>query len=166
MAMANRTQLIYWDSCVIIAYMNADPGRLPTIEEILQKVARSNGQMKLVTFMIAKVEVAFVALEKDERTIDPAVEKRFDAFWDDDSVIELVELHDEIAKLARTLMRQTIASGRRTLKPFDAIHLATAKSIGVTEFQTYNIKDFEQLSAALGLTVCEPQIDQPALPYS
>ena len=166
MAMVNRTQLIYWDSCVVLAYMNAEQERLPTIEAIIQNVAKSNGQTKLVTSMIAKVEIAYIALEKDKRTLDPAIEKRFDDFWHDDSIIELVELHDEIARLARSLMRQTIASGRRTLKPFDAIHLATAKSIGAKEFQTYNIKDFEQLSTSTGLTVCEPHIDQLILPFS
>ena len=163
--MARQSQLIYWDSCVVLAYMNDEPARVPIIEGILTEVSRSNGAVKLTTSMVAKVEVAYVALEKNQRSLDSDVEQRIDDFWNDDSVIELVELHDEITRTARTLMRQSMASRHKTMKPLDAIHLATAIYIGAKEFQTYNVKDFIQFSDRSGPMVCEPHVDQTAMPF-
>lgn len=46
--MPNEPQLIYWDSCVVIAYLNNEPGRIPTLEAILNEVGKSDGKGKLL----------------------------------------------------------------------------------------------------------------------
>jgi hypothetical protein len=63
------------------------------------------------------------------------VERKIDALWNDDSVINLIELHDGIALHARELMRRALTQNW-SLKPADAIHLASAQWLRVTEIHT------------------------------
>jgi len=65
-------------------------------------------------------------------------------------------------------MRDSVTRGW-SLKPMDAIHLATAKwakdqmGLSVDEFQTYDLP-LGRYDALLGLQICEPYILQPPLP--
>ena len=161
--MDNAPQLIYWDSCVIISYFNNEPERITTIEAILEDVSQSGGKKKIVTSTVAKVEVAFVSAEKTELRLTDEAEKIIDDFWADDSVLELIEFHDDIAKLARGLIRDGIPRGWKTLRPMDAIHLATAKWIEASELHTYNLQDFERYQPQVGIKICEPYAIQPKL---
>lgn len=157
--MPNSVDYIYWDSGVVTAYMNEEDARAPIIEAILEKISESKGATKLVTSTLSKVEVAFVVTEKAAEQLSAEAEKMIDDFWADNSVIELVEFHDVIAMKARALIRGGLIHGWH-LKPADAIHLATAQWIGVSELQTYNLKHFERYEALLGFRVREPSIDQ------
>jgi hypothetical protein len=138
--MANAQQLMYWDSCVFLAYMNNEQDHVPTIDAFLEGVAKSNGKKKIVTSILAKVEVAVAVTEKNTNRLSDDVEEKIDALWADSSVLELIELHDGIATEARTLIRRAVSRGW-SLKPADAIHLATAIQVGVFEFHTYDLKD-------------------------
>ena len=91
------------------------------------------------------------------------LKKILDEFWADDSVFEIVEFHDEIARMSRHLIRSSITSGQKVIKPMDAIHLATAKWVGVSEFHTYNLKDFQRFQPEVKFKICEPHIVQPKL---
>jgi predicted nucleic acid-binding protein len=160
--MLNSIEYIYWDSCVVTAFMNEEDVRAPIIDAILAKISKSKGSTKLVTSTLSKVEMAFVVTEKATEQLSADAEKKIDNFWADSSVIELVEFHDVIAMKARSLIRAGIINGWH-LKPADAIHLATAQWIGVSELQTYNLKHFERYEALLGFKVREPAIEQPPL---
>ncbi len=161
--MAKSRQLFYWDSDVFIAYLSREPSRIVTLETIVADIENSDDKKKIVTSEIAKVEVAFAAYERATRTLDAAFEQRLDDLWADDAVVELVEFHDQIAKQARTFIRQSIASGVKTLKPKDAIHLATAQWVGVYEFHTYNLSDFSPVQPLVNFKICEPYAEQPRL---
>jgi hypothetical protein len=69
----------------------------------------------------------------------------------------------EIAKQARAFIRQSIEMGVKTLKPYDAIHLATAEWAGVYEFHTYNLDDFGRVQPLVEFKICEPYAAQPRL---
>lgn len=66
------------------------------------------------------------------------------------------------ARDARSLIRGAVADGL-SLKPGDAVHLASGRAIGCAEFHTYS-KDLPRFSALTGLTIIEPYIAQGQLP--
>lgn len=106
--------------------------------------------------------MAFIAAESQKKRLNDEVEKAIDEFWADDSVLELIEFHDGIAELARKIIRDGLPKGWK-LKPLDAIHLATAKLIKATEFQTYDLSDCKRYESDLGIKICEPYVVQPKL---
>ena len=60
----SNVHFIYWDANVFIKYLEADPNCIDTLEAILDDVARSKGKKKIITSVLAKVEVAFLAHER------------------------------------------------------------------------------------------------------
>src|SRR5215203_1371136 len=97
-------RLFYWDANAFLSYFNEDPARLPTLDAILDEIS-GNDNDKVVTSVLSKIEVAWVATEKDKRALNPDQEARFDDFWNDSSVVELVDLNDEITHITRSLLR-------------------------------------------------------------
>lgn len=157
-AMADKPHLYYWDSCLFISYLGKHPDRISTLSAIVDLVEKGTSKAKIVTSVVAKVEVAFV--ENEPPT--PENEQVIDNFWADDSVVELLEFHDQIAKLARDIVREAKLKGEKT-KPLDAIHLATAISFNVTEFHTYNLIHFTWYQDKVKFKICEPYVTQPKL---
>lgn len=129
--MPDEPPRVYWDSNVAISYVNGMADRVAVIEELLRK-ARAR-EIELITSSLSIVEVAFAKAEKQSGALDPDVEASIDALWAHGGPIKTVEFYDLIALEARGLMRRGIEQGWGSLKPIDAIHLATAKQIGVIE---------------------------------
>jgi predicted nucleic acid-binding protein len=155
------SRLFYWDANIFLSYLNGDSARLPTLDAILEDVSKSNKD-KIVTSVLSKVEVAWVASEKNVRALSQDEEDRIDALWNDPSVIELVDFNDEITHIARSLLRRSMARGWDGLKPNDAIHLATAEWVGATEMHTYDSRLF-RYNELIGLDIKVPIAVQPRL---
>ena len=64
-------------------------------------------------------------------------------------------------RYARTLIRGAVASGL-SLKPGDAIHLASARSLALAEFHTYS-KDLVKFATVTGYPIMEPYGAQEAM---
>lgn len=161
--MPSRRRKIYWDSNCWLYLISADPGKLPILEVLLSDSKNKLGDVELVTSVISKVEVAFAQSEYQGGQPDRTVEDAIDALWAD-TAVTLIELHDQITLEARGLVRSGLHQAW-SLKPMDAIHLATAKWYGVDEFHTYDeglIK--EGLSAHLGFPVGNPSLTSLRLP--
>jgi predicted nucleic acid-binding protein len=156
--MPGKLKLLYWDSCVFLSYINADPGRIDTLDAILDDIQKSNGESKIVTSILTKIEVAGSATEYATRVLSTVIEQKIDALWNDASVIEFIELHDGVAIRARDLMRQALTQGW-SLKPPDAIHLASAQWLGVEELHTYDDK-LPRYGTMIGCKICEPYTTQ------
>lgn len=156
---------IYWDSCVFVDYINGEPTRLPEIDAVLKEVGRDDSR-QILTSSVAKVEVAYGSEERTNEALDLAVEANIDALWQDSSVIGIVDFHDEIARMARDLIRYGV-SQRWSLKPMDAIHLASAQWVGglvnVTEIHTYD-GEWDKFEPSVGCRICRPHVVQPQLP--
>lgn len=161
--MPGNPQLIYWDSCVFLSYINADVTRIDILDAILHEIQASNGVKKIVTSIITKVEVAFSGIEQTMDQLSFDIEQKIDALWNDDSVIGLIELHDDIAIRARDLIRKA-RSQSLSLRPPDAIHLASAQWLGVEEIQTYDDKLY-RYSTLIGCTIREPYTPQLPLGF-
>jgi len=74
--MANGN-LFYWDANVFIYYLNGNPERLPKLDAILDAISR-NKKDKIVTSIFSKVEVAWVASEKNNRSLSQDEESKYD----------------------------------------------------------------------------------------
>lgn len=134
--MPDEPPRIYWDACVLLSYINGIAGRLPTIEELLRQ-SRAEKVM-LLTSVLSHVEVAFATFEREQGALDQEVEGQIADLWRPGSPVTAVEFYELIADRARGLMRQAITQGWGSLKPADAIHLATAQQLEVDEFHTYD----------------------------
>ena len=100
-----------------------------------------------------------MAQEKLNRALDRDEEARIDDLWSNEEVIELIDFNDEIAHMARKLMREGMARGWK-LRTNDAIHLASAQWVGAIELQTYDLDDMQKFSQLMGLPICNPHAAQ------
>lgn len=158
----NRPSL-YWDADVILSYADENhAARWPVLDAILLQSANPRGSHQLMTSVLSITEVAYVVSELTGG-LDPTIEAKLDGFWQPDGAIQVCELYPAIARQARDLIRFAVEQHIRRLRPADAIHLATAMAMDVTEFHTYNLADFRPYVALVGFTICEPHADQPAL---
>ena len=153
-------RLFYWDSNLFVSYLNGDPGRTPTLEAILDEVSKSNKD-RIVTSVFSKVEVAWVASEKNNRALSTDEEARIDDLWNDPSIIELVDFNDEITHICRSLLRRSMARGWK-LKTIDAIHLASAEWVGAVEMNTYDDRLWKY-TELISIPVRAPIATQPRL---
>jgi len=157
--MPGNPPLFYWDSCVFLSYFNGEQHRLPTIEALLRN-ANVDHSIEIVTSTISITEVAYAQVEQTG-TLDPNVAAAMDTFWADRTAVMLVDCHELIARQARNLMRTALQRGWK-LKPPDAIHLATAARMGVSEFNTYDSALFKYTND-LGVVIREPYSAQMPL---
>jgi predicted nucleic acid-binding protein len=156
-----ESRFIYWDANVFVSYLNNDKERIPTIEAILE-VVESSKIDRIVTSVVSKVEVAWVAQEKINRVLTNDEEKRIDDMWENAEIFEMIDFSNDIALKARKLMREGLSRGWK-LRTNDAIHLASAQWVGAIELQTYDLKDFQKFSELVGIEIREPHAIQPKL---
>jgi len=160
--MPGEQTLIYWDSCVFLSYLMGYADRAPMIDAVLNEVRASRGSIRIVTSTISIAEVAFASYEKDARALDAAVEARIDAMWADTSLLTLVEYHELIGRSARSRVRKAIEEKRVIPKPPDAIHIASALSVGALEVHTYD-DPLLRLSGWAQLPIVVPRTQSPEL---
>ena len=164
--MADSRRNIYWDSCVFLSYINGMEERIPILEALLQSSSSANGDVKIYTSIMSKVEVAYATTERSLLSLDSSVEENISALWADAETVISVEFHDLIAIAARDLIRNALAEGW-SLKPQDSVHLATARwlsesGIEIDEFHTYD-RALNKYAAILGFRILEPNTPQPNL---
>jgi predicted nucleic acid-binding protein len=82
-------------------------------------------------------------------------------YWDSSIFLHYIEGTQEWMPAARSLLRRSAEIGR-SLKPMDAIHLATAELMQVAEFHTTDgkLKNWNDL----GFPVQDPYTPRPKLP--
>ena len=122
----------------------------------------SGGAARLFTSSLAHVEVAFSASEQQQEALDPQVEQQIDSLWADPEVVVSVEYHDGIGRL----MRSAVKAGW-SLRPLDAIHLATAQWLcsveqDVDEFHTYDSR-LKKFASLVDFPILEPRTTQPRM---
>lgn len=114
-----------------------------------------------MTSTVSITEVAYAKAEKSGRALDPAILAAVDGMWADESVVRLIEFDQLIARKARDLLRVSIQNPRK-LTPIDAIHLATAQQLRVSDCHTMDrsMKSWNDL----GFPVRDPWAAKPRLP--
>src|SRR3954453_815803 len=158
--MADPPRRVYWDACVFLAYIDDFEDRAHLLGTILDEAKQ--GQLELLTSVVSLVEVCFGADEQEERQLRPEVETKIQSLWLPPSPVRLVELYPLISDTARQMMRQAMTRVER-LTPMDAIHLATARQLGVSVFHTYDQRLFK-FSPRVGFPIIEPETAARRLP--
>jgi predicted nucleic acid-binding protein len=158
--MPDPPRRIYWDACVFLSYVNDFDGRAHLLESILDEATR--GDIELVTSTVSMVEVSFGAAEQARSRALPAIDNQIRQLWLPPSPVKLVEVHTLIAEEARGLVRLAMAR-QWSLKPMDAIHLATAKSLAVSVLHTYD-QGLPRFAPDFSFSITEPNTPAPRLP--
>ena len=164
--MPDSRRVVYWDACCCLSYINEIADRLAILEALLGNSVRGSGDIRLYTSALSKVEVAFSVSEQQKQVLDVEAESRIENLWADPDALVTVEYHDVIGGIAKGLMRSAVTSGW-SLKPLDAIHLATAQwlsELGLTvdEFHTYD-KRLLKWAPIVGFKIIRPYTPQPQL---
>lgn len=150
----------YWDSCVFLAAIMGEKERESVIRSLLERC--ENGDLEIYTSLLSVTEVAFAREEKDANQLNPDIENAIDELWATTSPIKIIEFYDLIALEAKKLIRYGIPLGW-SIKPVDAIHLATAQRIGVQDFHTYDKavinKHKKELQDYFGFSIKEPETE-------
>lgn len=159
--MSRVKKAIYWDSCIFLALINDEPERAEIIAQLWDNVA-ADDELIIITSSSSIVEVAYSVVERRQGQPDEAVERYLDELWSSPD-LRFVEPHRVIMGQARQLMRQSLHQNR-SLKPMDAIHLATAMNmnqhgLAIEAFNTYDdrLRQYELLT---GLQITEPSAGQ------
>ena len=157
--------IVYWDSCLFLAYVNEEPNRVEVVSTLLESSAA--GELTIYTSDLSRVEVSFSVNEREQGSLNPEVEAQIASLWDGE-VADMVEFNVGIAELASTLIRESVARGR-SLKPYDATHLATAQwlrnnAVGIDQFHTYDDNlDWLNGTGLVGFHICRPYTANPRL---
>ena len=157
--MPDTPKTIYWDSNCFLAYVNEETDRIDVLSALLD--LSESGEINLYASIISQTEVAFSDSERRSRALEPETQHRIDDLWSDRRPIKSVEFNDTIGLAARGLIRGSVARGW-SLKPLDAIHLATAQwlpNLGaqVDEFHTYD-GGLPRYSPIVGFPISEPRV--------
>lgn len=158
--MAATPDYVYWDANCFLYYINESTEHINTLQGILTE-AENSGDYKIITSTLSIAEVAHTEQELLNRSLDEGELNRIDKIFLDDSVVLLVEFSQIIARNARDVMRIGLANDLRK-DPRDCIHLATAQFMSAVEIHTYD-KSLWDYSEHLGITICEPHVQQSGL---
>ena len=157
--MPDSLRRIYLDSCVFLDYIDDVPGKASTIEAIFTEGRRVD--TTLFTSIVTPVEVAFAAIEQQNRALDPIEEENIEKLWHPGHPVQLVEYYRLIGDDARALIRNAMLKGW-SLQAMDALHLSTARRMDCTEFFTYDTR-LTKFSEITGLDIREPYTREPLL---
>ena len=150
----------YVDSCVYLAYINAEADKIADIDAMFAEAQR--GEARLWTSVVTITEVAFAKVEQDGAIPDPEVLTRIESLWIPPSPTRLIECYDLIAEDARDLICVALPDGKKPLKPMDAIHLATARRWNLDTVYTYD-ENMIGWGATLGMDIRYPTPIRPVL---
>lgn len=124
--MPNKPIRIYWDSCVYIDCIQQTPGRHDVLDEIIEEA--KNNRIILVASTLVLAEVS----KLDGLTISIAEQARKIRDFFENNFIQVRGVTRRIAEEASDLGR------KHSIKPADAVHVATALDYECVSLQTFD----------------------------
>jgi predicted nucleic acid-binding protein len=141
---------------VVLDYFNQDVTHHAVLDDVLRDIRMSNGSRLIVTSTYTIVETVRIQEEFQNQALRDSAEDIMDFFWNDRSILRLVDLHVGIARRARRLQRQVADRGGKLTAP-DATHLATASWLEVDEMHSYD-RDHLRLDGTMPFRIREPHV--------
>ncbi len=148
----------YWDACVFIAWLKAEPGRVTLCDGIVSEVEK--GDAVIITSSIVETEVLMGDLSAEVQEKFRALLKRKD--------VVAVNVDRTVSRLAGELRDYYRGqTPKQSIQGMDAIHLATAILYKVDEFHTFEPRLIRYNGNLAGhpLVICEPRSAKPTLPF-
>lgn len=159
--MPAKSRRVYFDACVILAYVGNEEGRADVVQALLDEARR--GDLEILTSVVSIAEVAFGAHERDAG-LTPDGEAAIDEMWTPKSPITLVDISEALARGARSIIRDARANQAGGVRSVDALHLASARLHACDAVFTYEDAGqrgrWQQLC---GIEVTEPVTNTPQL---
>ena len=136
----------YCDSCVFLGFLNNEPDKIYECRTILQ--AAEEGVIELFTSAFTMAEVIKI---KGETELDASKEYIIDQLFKQ-PWIRIANFEREMAQICRAIV------WRYNLKPFDALHVATAIRLKVDFFNTTDKTLISKLSNRVGYAPDYPEV--------
>lgn len=159
----SKISYVYCDANVFLAYINAEKDHITTLETFFDEI-QTDKNRKIATSILSITEVAHASEEKTRHRISTQILDAIDALWGDTSLIEFIDFNELLARQARNLIRQAIEPSF-VLKSHDAIHLVSARYVGISDFFTYD-KKLYKFNVMMGFNIGEPFANNPQLPLN
>jgi predicted nucleic acid-binding protein len=158
--MSGDPERVYFDANVFLSLIDNEAARVPTISGLIEE-CKLDG-VEIVTSALSITEVAFAAAEQKASELSPAELAKINALWEPGSPFIVAELHQLVASDARDVIRESMIETSHTLKPADAIHLATALRVGATHFYTFDER-VQRLRHSRPIKILAPTLRHPQL---
>ena len=159
--MPNSVPRLYLDANVLIAYLANESTRAAVVAELFDEAR--NGDVELLTSVLSVTEVAYIVTDLTS-VASNADEDEIRALWTPASPIGLTDVSFRIAERARSIIRTARSSGKRGVKPADAIHLASAEVNECDHFFTYERDSTRsQWDELIEPSLAEPFTNNPQL---
>jgi predicted nucleic acid-binding protein len=147
---------IYFDACVLLAYIGNEAGRADIVQALLDEI-------EILTSVLSITEVAYGAQERDDG-LTAEGEAAIDTLWTPASPITLVDISQTLAREARSIIRAAKEEGLGGIRSADAIHLASARLYGCDAIFTYEDETRRtRWHHATEIDVSEPTTNRPQL---
>lgn len=128
----------YCDSCVFLGVLNNEPDKSYDCRTLLQ--AAEEGVIELVTSAFTMAEVIKIKGEAElDETKEHIIDQLFKQPW-----IKIANFEREMSQICRAI------TWKYNLKPFDALHLATAIRLKVNFFNTTDKSLISKLPSHVG----------------
>lgn len=128
--------LHYLDAGIFSGFLNgqAEPDVFPECDNIIR--AAEDGLIRAVTSVMTMGEVVYIKPAPGKDPLPPQVQEEIISQLLDSSWLLRAAFEPDMAEINRYLLRQYGGQGKRSLKPMDAIHLATALRLQASFFDT------------------------------
>lgn len=123
----------YWDSNVWLGLLNNEADKVDACKEQLERARQ--GQFKVICSAITLTEVVWLR-GPDRQKLPPSVNPQIEAFFKHD-FISVRPVDRAIGEKARRLVWE-FADSPEKLKPYDAVHVATAVMLNIPILHTYD----------------------------
>ncbi len=117
---------IYWDSDCFLGWFNDETGKAEKCDGVIQRAER--GEVLIVTSTLTLAEVLWM---RGEKKLSPDNAEKVQKFFRR-SYIRLYNVTRKVAESAQNLVWDN------SIKPKDAIHVATALHLGVEALETFD----------------------------
>lgn len=138
--MASTKQIIYWDTCIWLAWIKNEkrkPGEIEGIQEQVEQFERD--EIFLATSVLSLTEMLDL-----QNKLSAAGQRKFQGFFRHPKLVRIAA-DLRVAELARDLrdyyFLQHQQDGLPTIELGDAIHLASALHLRVNRFMTFDERD-------------------------